>query len=87
MHRQKIINGYSFISYKKKVYAEDEMLERSNNFFTWINKRRSIRAFSDKPISKELIENIINAASAAPSGAHKQPWTFCVVFNKALKKK
>lgn len=86
MQHKKIINGYPFISYKKKIYAEGEMLERSKNFFMWMNKRRSIRTFTDKPVSKEIIENIIKAASTAPSGAHKQPWTFCVVFDAALKK-
>ena len=51
-----------------------------------MNKRRSIRAFSDKPVSKELSENLLKAASTAPSGAHKQPWTFCIVSDAALKK-
>jgi nitroreductase len=34
----------------------------------------------------EVIENIIKTASSAPSGAHKQPWTFCVVRNPDIKK-
>ncbi|MEO8711479.1 MAG: nitroreductase family protein, partial [Parafilimonas sp.] len=86
MKQQKIINGHPFISYKKKIYTEDEMRNKSNKFFLWLNKRRSIRAFSDKPISKSLIENLLKAASTAPSGAHKQPWTFCIVSDAALKK-
>jgi len=43
--------------------------------------------FSDKPVSIEVIENIVKSASTAPSGAHKQPWTFCVVENPEIKKK
>ncbi len=51
-----------------------------------MEERRSVRNFSDRPVPKEVIENIIRAASTAPSGAHKQPWTFCVVSNPEIKK-
>ena len=84
---RKIINGYPFISYKKETYTPHEVLNRSRRFFEWMDKRRSVRDFSDKPVAKEVIGNIIKTASAAPSGAHKQPWTFCVVSNPELKKK
>lgn len=50
-----------------------------------MDRRRTIRSFSDKPVPFEIIENIIMTASTAPSGAHKQPWTFCVVSDPALK--
>jgi nitroreductase len=63
------------------------MLERSKAHFEWINRRRTVREISNKPVSKEVIDNIIKAASTAPSGAHKQPWTFCVVSNPELKSK
>ncbi|WP_238527928.1 nitroreductase family protein [Aquimarina agarivorans] len=43
--------------------------------------------FSDQSIPKSVIENLILSASASPSGAHKQPWTFCAVSNKELKTK
>ncbi|MBU1760124.1 MAG: nitroreductase family protein, partial [Bacteroidetes bacterium] len=45
-----------------------------------------IREFSEKPVSKEVIENIIKTASTSPSGAHKQPWTFCIITNPTIKK-
>ena len=51
-----------------------------------MDKRRTFRDFSDKPVPKEVIENIILTASTAPSGAHKQPWTFCVVSDPEIKK-
>ncbi|MGO4820987.1 MULTISPECIES: nitroreductase family protein [unclassified Flavobacterium] len=51
-----------------------------------MDKRRSVREFSDKAVAREVIENIIKSASTAPSGAHKQPWTFCVVENPELKR-
>lgn len=50
-------------------------------------RRRSVRDFSDRPVAKELIEKIINTASSAPSGANKQPWTFCAISDPELKSK
>lgn len=52
-----------------------------------MGKRRSVRDFSYKPVAKEVIERILLTASTAPSGAHKQPWTFCVVSNIEIKNK
>ena len=51
-----------------------------------MNECRTVRDFSDKPIPENIIENIILSAGTAPSGAHKQPWTFCVVKNPEIKK-
>lgn len=80
-----MINGYPFISYSKKRFEPDEMILRSKTFYEWMNNRRTCRDFSDKPVPKEVIENILRTASTAPSGAHKQPWTFCVVYDAELK--
>ena len=82
-----LVDGYKHIRYKNEKYTEDEMLLRSKKYFEWLDKRRSVRHFSDQPIPKEVIENIVKSASTAPSGAHKQPWTFCVVESAELKKK
>jgi len=51
-----------------------------------MDERRTVREISDKPIPEGIIENMVLAASTAPSGAHKQPWTFCVVSNAEIKK-
>lgn len=77
---------YQFIPYKGIRYARAEMLQRSREFYRYMDKRRSVREFSDKPVPWEIIENIIMAASTAPSGAHKQPWTFCIVSDPEIKK-
>ena len=82
----KLINGYPFIKYSKEAYPPDEIVQRSAYFAGWMDERRTCRDFSDKPIPKVVIENIILAASTAPSGAHKQPWRFCVVSNTEIKK-
>lgn len=82
------INGHEHLAFEQTFrYPEAEMVKRSEAFYEWLDKRRSIRMFSDQPVPKAIIENIIRAASTAPSGAHKQPWTFCAVSNPALKAK
>jgi len=68
-------------------FNKKEVIERSANYYKQISKRRSVRDFSDKDIPKEVIENILKTAGSAPSGAHKQPWTFCVISDKKLKSK
>ena len=82
----KLINNFPFISYRKNTYSADQMEILSQEFFNWINTRRTVRNFSDKPVPEKVIENILLSASTAPSGAHKQPWTFCVVNNPEIKK-
>ncbi|MBD1396675.1 nitroreductase family protein [Pontibacter sp. JH31] len=82
----KNINGFPFVSYTKTTYTNNEMANRSQEFYDWMDTRRSVREFSDKPIDKEIIETILLTASTAPSGAHKQPWTFCVVEDPEIKK-
>lgn len=51
-----------------------------------MDKRRTVRDFSAKPVPKEVIDNLLLTASTSPSGAHKQPWTFCVVSDPEIKK-
>jgi iodotyrosine deiodinase len=76
---------YPFIPYKKEEFSTQEMLKRSVSFYTWLDQRRSVRDFSSREIDEEVIDNILLSASTAPSGAHKQPWTFCVVRNPKIK--
>ncbi|MBU0615044.1 MAG: nitroreductase family protein [Nanoarchaeota archaeon] len=47
-----------------------------------IKKRRSIRKYQDKPISKDIIEKLIDAARFAPSGMNSQPWHFIAIQDK-----
>lgn len=49
--------------------------------------RRSVRMFSPDPVPRELIEDAIMTAAAAPSGAHQQPWTFVAVSDPAVKRR
>ncbi|QQS35636.1 MAG: nitroreductase family protein [Ignavibacteriales bacterium] len=67
-------------------FSEEVMLQRSEAFFELVDKRRTIREFSDKSVSKEIIINCIKAAGTSPSGANMQPWHFVVVSDKQVKK-
>ena len=62
------------------------MIERSTTFFDLMIQRRTIRDFSDRPIPIEIIQNTIQTASSAPSGANKQPWHFVIVKDPVVKK-
>jgi nitroreductase len=76
---------HNFIPFVSARLEEEEMIERSRSFYDFMNRRRSLRMFSDKPVPKEIIENVIKTASTAPSGAHKQPWTFCAISDPVIK--
>ncbi len=84
--KYKIINGVPHIHYRPKHYSEKEMLKKSASFYHEMSSRRSVREFSSKPVPREIIENIIKTASTAPSGANKQPYTFCAVSDPVIKK-
>ncbi len=51
-----------------------------------LDQRRSVREFSDRPVPRELIEEIVRVAGTAPSGANKQPWRFVAVQDPAIKR-
>lgn len=67
-------------------YPEAEMQRRGREFYAELDRRRSVRMLSDEPIPRDLIETAIRSASTAPSGAHRQPWTFAVTGDPAVKR-
>ena len=82
-----LIDGFKHYAFSPEQYPENEMLEKTESYFKFMDKRRSVRHFSDKLIPLNIIENIIKTASTAPSGAHKQPWSFCLVQSPRIKHK
>ncbi|XP_016956299.1 uncharacterized protein LOC108028824 [Drosophila biarmipes] len=68
------------------VPGEDLNPNGAERFYKLIQGRRSIRSFRrhPKPDIRD-IEDCIRAAGTAPSGAHTEPWTYCVVENAELK--
>ncbi|MCV9386734.1 nitroreductase family protein [Reichenbachiella ulvae] len=83
--KTKEIKGFKHVGYDPQRFDEAEMTNRSEAYYAYHDLRRSVRDISDRPFPKEILENIIKTASTAPSGAHKQPWTFCVVQDPAIK--
>lgn len=55
--------------------------------FEAIKNRRSIREYTGKDVSKDLIEKLIDAARMAPSAGNTQPWEFMVIRNPQTKQK
>ena len=55
------------------------------DIFELIKTRRSIRKFTEEPVSDEIIDRIIEAGTWAPSGLNNQPWKFAVIRDKELK--
>jgi nitroreductase len=68
-------------------YSDEEMLQRARAFRSQIARRRTVRHFSDRPVPRALIDECLQAAGSAPSGANLQPWHFTVVTDPKLKKK
>lgn len=54
--------------------------------FEAIKERRSVRAYDDKPVEKEKLDKIFEAARLAPSAANYQEWRFVVVTEKSKRK-
>ncbi len=76
-----------FIKLEYEAPSETELLSNSLAFRFNMEKRRSIRSYSNRLVTREVISNLIMTASSAPSGAHKQPWTFCAVSDSIIKAK
>lgn len=61
------------------------MINRAKTFYKLMCMRRSLRFFSSETIPPGVLERIVATAGTAPSGAHKQPWTFVIVRSQPLK--
>jgi len=59
--------------------SDETVAERSKDFFSRMERRRTVRDYSSRKIPKTVIENAIRTAGTAPSGANMQPWHFVIV--------
>lgn len=82
---KKLVAGHEHIQYQRPLLTEAELLENSKTFYQQMDARRSVREFDSRKVPLEVMENIIRTAGTAPSGAHKQPWTFCLISDPAIK--
>lgn len=69
-----------------REFPEPEMKKRAAEFYADIRRRRTVRDFSNRPVTREVIENCLLAAGTAPNGANRQPWHFVVVGSPEIKK-
>jgi iodotyrosine deiodinase len=67
--------------------SPEEMAARAKEFRALMAARRTVRDFSAKPVSRELIEDCVMTAASAPSGAHQQPWTFVCISDPSMKRR
>lgn len=82
------MNDYPTVPLKTyKEFPVDEMRTRVQDFHTDLDRRRSVREFSDRPVPRDIIETALKAGSTAPSGANLQPWHFVVVSGAKTKKR
>ena len=72
-----------FIPYNPKRYTEDQMRSRIH-MLEKMHDRRSVREFAPDPVPIDVVRKCIEIAGTAPSGAHKQPWTFCLVTDPEI---
>jgi iodotyrosine deiodinase len=69
-----------------REYPVEEMKQRAADFCADMQRRRTVRHFSGRPVPSEVIEHCLRAAATAPSGANLQPWHFVVVTDPAVKR-
>ena len=67
-------------------YPVDEMKQRAIAFREEMQRRRTVRHFSNRPVPREVIEECLLVAGSAPSGANLQPWHFVVVSDPRVKR-
>lgn len=70
-----------------REYPAAEMEQRAKAFFEEVNRRRTVRQFSDRPVPRAVVEQCLRAAGTAPSGANRQPWHFVVVADPDVKRR
>jgi iodotyrosine deiodinase len=66
---------------------EGLMRRRASDFRALMQRRRSVRDFSNRPVPREVIADAVMTAAGAPSGANQQPWTFVCISDEAVKAK
>ncbi len=64
----------------------EEMSRRSQAFCEELSRRRTVRDYAERAVSRNLIEDCLRAAGSAPSGANQQPWHFVAVADSAVKR-
>ncbi len=64
----------------------ERMQRAAQEFAATLQRRRTVREFSDRPVPRDIIESCLRAAGTAPSGANQQPWRFVAVSDADVKR-
>ncbi len=67
--------------------TDQEMLAEALAFYDKMKRRHTVRDYSNRPVSRTVIEECIRAAGTAPSGANHQPWHFVAISNPEMKRR
>lgn len=81
------VRSAQFVPAPARHVSEEEAAEATRRFYDLMSSRRSIRAYSDRPVAFELVRLAIATAATAPSGANSQPWRFLVVSDPVTKQR
>jgi len=76
-----------FVPLSYEALPVDIMRTRVAEFEANLQRRRTVRQFSDQPVPRSVIEKCLQAAGTAPSGAHQQPWHFVAISDPAIKQR
>ena len=76
-----------FVPLRFTRHVPEVMRERAEGLLEELRARRSVREFSSEPLDLDVVRRCIETAAQAPSGANKQPWTFVLVTDAAVKKR
>lgn len=76
-----------YVAFDFQRRSADEMRRRAREYLLEAASRRSVRHFSDEPVPLDVIEDCIRCAGTAPSGAHRQPWTFALITDPEMKRR
>ncbi len=80
-------NYYPIPLPRRAHLSPGESQARADAFYESLQKRRTVRHFTDEPVDRALIERCLLAAGTAPSGANHQPWHFACVSSPDIKRK
>lgn len=80
------MSRYPYVTLRPYVPREPPE-SAAKRFYEIMRQRRSVRDFSDRPVSEETIRWAVSAAGTAPSGANKQPWRFVCISDPELKRR
>jgi nitroreductase len=62
------------------------MTREGETTLEWLSSRRSVRDFTDEPVSRQVLDRLLAAAITAPSSTNRQPWRFAVVTGEATRR-